>query len=292
MLLATIGVLAMMLSGGGNPPTDNPPKTAKPAKASIVHADYHADQSEQEITFDAEAEQRLLQLTNVERARAGQPSLVMDEGLTAAARTHAAHMAEQATLSHQLPGEAPLQQRLAPSSLQLDTMGENVALDVDIDQAHEGLMHSPPHRENILRAAYNVAGFGVARVGDRFYVVEDFGHSLPTFSIGQAENAVAEAVVRARGEDNRPQLKRLQLGSLRDAACNMAGQDRLNPKALNGLGPLRYVLTFTDMNPDTLPTTADKVIDDRGLSSFAVGACFARTGSYPNGAYWVTVVFY
>jgi hypothetical protein len=216
----------------------------------------------------------------------------MDEGLTAAARTHAALMADQDTLSHQLPGEAPLQQRLTPSSLQLDKLGENVALDVDIDRAHLGLMRSPPHRENILRADYNVAGFGVARLGDRIYVVQDFGHSLPTFSIGQAENAVAEAVIRARGEDKHRQLRRLQVGGLRNAACSMATQDRLNPKALNGLGPLRYVLTYTNMTPQALPTTADRMIDDRGLSSFAVGACFARTISYPNGAYWVTVVFY
>ncbi len=287
MLLATIGVLAMLLLGGANPP-----KAAHPVKVSMARADYHADQSERGITFDSQAEQRLLELTNAERARTGLTSLATDEGLTAAARIHAALMAEQATLSHQLPGEAPLQQRLAPSSLQLDKAGENVALDVDIDQAHDGLMHSPPHRENILRAEYNVAGFGVARIGDRIYVAEDFGHSLPTFSIRQAENAVAEAVSRARGEGNRPQLRRMQLGGLRNAACSMATQDRLNPRALDGLGPLRYVLTYTNMSPDTLPRTTDKVIDDRRLSSFAVGACFARTTSYPNGAYWVTVVFF
>jgi uncharacterized protein YkwD len=287
MLLSTIGVLAVLLWGGADPP-----KTAHPVKVSLGRADARADQSQPDITFDTEAEQRLLELTNAERARMGQRPLAMDGGLTAAARAHAALMAEQASLSHQLPGEAPLQQRLAPSALPLDMMGENVALDMDIERAHEGLMHSPPHRENILRADYNVVGFGVARLGDRLYVVEDFGHSLPTFSVGQAENAIAEAVTRARGEDNRPQLRRLQLGGLRNAACNMATQDRLNPRSLNGLGHLRYVLTYTDMTPETLPATADRMIDDRGLSSFAVGACFARTTSYPNGAYWVTVVFY
>lgn len=283
MLLSTIGVLAVLLWGGADPP-----KKANPVKVIV----FRADQSEREISFDPEAEQRLLELTNMERARKGLSPLAPDDGLTTAARSHAALMAEQASLSHQLPGEAPLLQRLAPSALPLDMMGENVALDVDIDQAHEGLMHSPPHRENILRAEYNVAGFGVARVGNRIYVVEDFGHSLPTFSVGQAETKVAEAVVRARGEENRPQLRRLQIGGLRNAACSMATQDRLNPRALNGLGHLRYVLTYTDMTPDTLPTSADRMIDDRGLSSFAVGACFARTTSYPNGAYWVTVVFY
>jgi uncharacterized protein YkwD len=286
MLWATIGVLAAVLLGG------NPPEKARPVKVSMASPDARADQSEPPITFEADAEQRLIELTNAERARRGQPPLAADEGLTAAARAHAALMAEQGTLSHQFPGEAPLLQRLTPSSLQFDQVGENVALDVDIDRAHQGLMRSPHHRENILRPSYNVAGFGVARDGDRIYVVEDFGRSLPTVSAGEAENAVAAAITQARGDENRPQLQRLQLGGLRNSACKMASQDHLNPKAVSGLGALRYVLAYTNMTPGTLPATADKAIDDNGLRSFAVGACFARSSSYPNGAYWVTLVFY
>jgi hypothetical protein len=35
-----------------------------------------------------------------------------------------------------------------------------------------------------------------------------------------------------------------------------------------------------------------KAVSDSNLRSYAVGACFAHTPTYPNGAYWVTVAFY
>jgi uncharacterized protein YkwD len=167
---------------------------------SLVAADLHPDRYEQFPTYDTEAERQLLQLTNRERERVGALPLRLDESLTAAARAHAAAMASRRELSHQLTGEPPLDQRLAKSPLHLANAGENVAWDVDIEQAHVGLMNSPHHRENLLRADYNVVGLGVARIGDRLYVTEDFGHSLPVYSVEQAENIVAASLARARGQ--------------------------------------------------------------------------------------------
>jgi hypothetical protein len=46
------------------------------------------------------------------------------------------------------------------------------------------------------------------------------------------------------------------------------------------------------MEPDQLPGEAQKAVADPRLRSFAVGACFARSASYPNGAYWIAVAFY
>jgi len=201
-------------------------------------------------------------------------------------------MASKGELSHQFAGEAPLQDRLAKSTLHLDKAGENVALDVDIDQAHDGLMHSPHHRENLLRADYNVAGFAVARVHDRLYVVEDFGHSIPMYEAHKAEDMVSSAIVHATGNAQPGRPKRLELSNLREAACSMATSDKLNPKLVSGVSPLRYVLTYTSMQPDQLAPAAAKAIVDNNLRSYAVGACFAHTPTYPNGAYWVTVAFY
>ena len=255
-------------------------------------ADVHSVSAERFRNYDPRAEQRLLQLTNLERSRVGAPALQLDPGLSAAAREHAAVMAAKGELSHQFAGEAPLQDRLAVSSLHLDKAGENVALDVDIDQAHDGLMHSPHHRENLLRPDYNVVGLAVARVGDRVYVVEDFGHEVPTYGAEKAEDLVSAAILQTRGSAQGARVKRLEPGSLRNAACTMATQDKLDPHAVSGLGPLRYVLTYTSMEPDRLAPAAVKAISDTNLRSYAVGACFAQTRTYPNGAYWVTVAFY
>src|SRR2546430_12202836 len=79
------------------------------------------------LTYDSEAEGKLLELANQARVQAGLTPLRTDEGLTEAAREHAAAIAERQQLSHQLPGEAPLAQRLtASTNLHLERGGENV----------------------------------------------------------------------------------------------------------------------------------------------------------------------
>ena len=57
------------------------------------------------------------------------------------------------------------------------------------DQAHQALMASPPHRENLLSPNFNVAGFGVFRSGHMIYVAQDFASSLPSYSVQQARGA-------------------------------------------------------------------------------------------------------
>ncbi len=285
MILPAIAVLALLLPGAG-------PGQPGPADAKVVSADFHPERPNQFPTWQAESEQRLLELTNAERVRHGLAPLQIDSALSAAARQHSAAMAAGRDLSHQLPGEAPLASRVANPALHLASAGENVALDVDLDQAHDGLMHSPPHRENILRPDYNVVGFGVARVGDRIFVTEDFGRKVAMVSAEQAENMVAGTIAQSRRQSHKGQLRRLQLESLRAATCSMANQDRVNPAEVRGLGPIRYVLTYTDMQPNQLPRSAQKAAEDSKLRSFAIGSCYAQTPSYPNGAYWITVAFY
>jgi uncharacterized protein YkwD len=284
MRLAVLITLALLV-GGADP-------LGAGTAASSSSADVHPASYEQFANYDAQAEQRLLQLTNAERQRVGAPPLQLDSGLSAAAREHAAAMAKKGELSHRLAGEAPLQDRLAKSALHLDKAGENVALDVDIDQAHDGLMHSPHHRENLLRPDYNVVGLAVARVSDKLYVVEDFGHGMPSYESRQAEDLVSSAILHTRENAKARQVRRVELGSLREAACSMATRDKLDAKAIRGLGPLRYVLTYTSMQPDQLAPAAATAIDDSNLRSYAVGACFAHTPTYPNGTYFVTVAFY
>jgi uncharacterized protein YkwD len=68
------------------------------------------------VTNDPTAEQKLFELANQARVRTVLAPLHADDGLTEAAREHAAAIAERQQLSHQLPGEAPLAQRLATST--------------------------------------------------------------------------------------------------------------------------------------------------------------------------------
>jgi len=284
MFQVPIAWLAMVLMGGAAPTKDPQPA---PAKVLNVAAAQQQPSPNNSSPYDAGAERELFNLANQARAQAGAAPLQIDEGLTRAAREHAAAMARQQQLSHQFAGEPSLTQRVAVNcALHLDQTGENVAYAGSVDQAHQGLMHSPPHRENLLNPAYNVAGFGVVRTGYSLYVAQDFGHSLPAYSPRQAGGLVSGSIARTRREANLPQLQWKDSDAAQTAACSIARTDSLKTVAARG----SYVVRYTTAQPEILPSAAAKAIEDQSVHTFSVGTCFARTSSYPNGMYWVTLV--
>lgn len=275
--------LAVVLIGGAAPVKDAQPAPAKVLNVASAQQPSPNDSSR----YEAEAERELFDLANQARAQAGAPPLQMDEGLTQAARAHATEMAAQQQLSHQLAGEPSLAERLAANSaLHLDQAGENVSVAGSAEQSHQGLMHSPPHRANLLNPGFNVAGFGVVRAGNSLYVAQDFGHSLPVYSPRQAGGLVSGAIARMRRDANLPALQWMDSNAAEVAACSMARADSLKTAAPRG----SYILRYTTAQPEALPDAATKAIEDRALHAFSVGTCYARTNSYPNGAYWVTLV--
>ncbi len=258
--------------------------TLKPVAAASPDIPFHS------VEFDSQAEQQILELANRSRQQAGAPPLTMDSGLTHAARVHAHAMLEARQLSHQFDGEPSLPNRLAAATqLQLDQEGENVALDTDPMQAEQHLMLSPPHRANLLNPAYNVVGMGVVRSGDRLYVVQDFGHALPNYSLADVKDRIAGSVQHARRNTNAADLPRHDLASADDTACSMAHADKLATPAVHELSQRYTVLTFTSLHPETLPTGSERAIAGHNLRSFSIGACYARTETYPTGVYWVVL---
>lgn len=258
--------------------------TAGPEEAAVAQSG---------SAYDAQAENELLDKANQARAKAGLAPLKPDQGLTDAARKHASAMAAQQQLSHQLDGEPSLKQRLADSSeLHLDRAGENVAYSGSVDQAQDSLMHSPPHRQNLLHTGYNVAGFGVVHSGNLLYVVQDFGHSLPNYSPQESEHMIANSVTRLRSAMRLSGLQRTNTTAAEDTACAMAQQNSLKVPTPKGTAPVHYILKYTSLQPEILPANSENIVGDRKLHSFAVGTCYARTPTYPSGTYWVTLLFY
>jgi uncharacterized protein YkwD len=299
----------MASSSGGNDASEKSAAQAslKPASATAADIPFR--------DYDSAAEQMLLDLANQARAQAGASPLALDNGLSQAARIHAEAMFAARQLSHQFPNEPSLPQRLASATrLQLDQEGENVAFDFDAASGHQHLMLSPPHRANLLNPAYNVVGMGVIRSGDRLYIVQDFGHALPNYSAAEVKERIAAAVIQARQQARQPALARRDLSrhdlSIHDvssrnlssdspsgngqsfadaAACSMAQADKLGTSPVQQLAQRYTVLTYTSLHPETLPAEAGRVLDDRNLRSFSIGACYARTNTYPTGVYWIVL---
>ena len=274
----------LMASENGPATAAEPPQAAtlKPASANAA-----------DIPFpDAEipAERQLLSLANQSRQQAGAPPLTLDAGLSQAARIHAQAMLEAHALSHQFNGEASLPKRLAATtSLQLDQEGENVALDYDAEHGHEHLMLSPPHRANLLNPAYNVVGLGVVRNGDRLYIVQDFGHALPSYSAAEVKERIAAAVNLARHQAGQSDLPRRDLLIADEAACSMAQADKLGTAPVRKLAERFTVLSYNSLRPETLPSGTAHAIGSRNVHSFSVGACYGRTETYPTGVYWIVL---
>jgi uncharacterized protein YkwD len=281
MFWALIGVISLHLVAGGALP-----KSA----VTTSHRSIQQQASSTNAPYDAEAERQLLALANAERSRVGLLPLKVDDGLARAARAHAAEMATQNRIAHQFSGEPALPQRLAASSpLHLESTGENVAMAGNPEQAHQALMASPPHRDNLLSPNFNVAGFGVFRSGTMIYVAQDFASSLPSYSVQQAQELVSTSVEKLRAQAKMSRLQRVDSGSIQSSACAMAQADSLNAAVPP---PGAYMLRYTSMAPETLPSDISKVIAARGLHTYSAGTCYAKTQKYPNGAYWVVLIFH
>lgn len=113
------------------------------------------------------------------RTLEGSPALTRDETLDALARGHAERMRARRVVAHDL-GDGDFRDRFeAGSTLDAQSVGENVAHAPTVALAHRALHASPSHRINLLRADYTHIGIGVARADDgSVYVCETFAASV------------------------------------------------------------------------------------------------------------------
>jgi len=108
-------------------------------------------------------ELQLFDLTNAARVKHGFSVLSWDDKIKETARKHSLDMAENNYFSHtNLNGESPFD-RMKEDDIFFTVAGENLAYgQFSSIFAHEGLMNSMGHRENILRKEYDTLGVGVA----------------------------------------------------------------------------------------------------------------------------------
>jgi uncharacterized protein YkwD len=108
-------------------------------------------------------EYQLFDLTNASRVNHNLPILTWDEHVRGTAQKHSKDMAVNNYFDHtNLEGESPFD-RMKEDDISFHLAGENLAYgQFSSIFAHEGLMNSLGHRENILREGYEFLGVGVA----------------------------------------------------------------------------------------------------------------------------------
>lgn len=117
----------------------------------------------------SDTEKLLFDSVNRERAAKELRLLKWDEGLNRAARKHAELMAEQNLLLHRLPEEADLATRAREAGVNFSRITENIGMAAFPGGFHEGWMHSPGHRANILDAAVDSIGIAVVEGGEQLF---------------------------------------------------------------------------------------------------------------------------
>jgi uncharacterized protein YkwD len=108
-------------------------------------------------------EYQLFDMTNASRLMHGLGILTWDDEVRVTARKHSADMAENSYFSHTNPeGQSPFD-RMEEDDIAFSVAGENLAYgQFSSIFAHEGLMNSLGHRENILKSDFKLLGVGVA----------------------------------------------------------------------------------------------------------------------------------
>lgn len=112
-----------------------------------------------------EAELRMLELVNRERAEAGVKPLEMDPQLVKIARLKSQDMIANKYFDHNSPTYGDPFTMLQNQGVKFKSAGENLAGDQTVEKAYQALMNSPGHRKNILNPDYTHIGIGIVEGG-------------------------------------------------------------------------------------------------------------------------------
>ncbi len=123
---------------------------------------------------EARAEKELFAAVNEARRSQGKAPLRWNDSLAAAARRHAAAMAEHRAAQHGFEGEPSLSVRVKQTGAHFVWLSENVTQGPKAEFIHAQFMKSPNHRVNILDADMNSIGVGVVQQDGQLFAVEDF----------------------------------------------------------------------------------------------------------------------
>jgi uncharacterized protein YkwD len=242
--------------------------------------------------FDPGAEKQLVTLINQERAKVRLQPVQYSQPLTEAARKHSVLMAQHKMLSHQFPGEAPFEVRLAGENVRSDQESENVAMAPDAPAAHKGLMDSPAHRGAILNLKFDAVGVGVVRSGDVLWVTQEFTRALPSFTNAEAAAAIQAAIAKYAASRGAPEPLLQPRPQLQQMACDMAAKDEPDVAPPKQIPSVQRVFVWTTGDVSQLPNNVKEALSQPLPTSYSLGGCFASSASNPGGIYWVVMITY
>lgn len=159
----------------GSPSPVTPSGSTSPASASPKPSPTKA--SPTALDKITSVENKVFDLVNAERVKAGCGKLRNDSRLHKAARSYSALMAEKNFFSHTGPDGSSFVDRIAATGYPRNAAGaENIAYGyADAAAVMKGWMNSEGHRANILNCDLKAIGVGLAYRKSTPYWTQDFG---------------------------------------------------------------------------------------------------------------------
>ncbi len=120
---------------------------------------------------------KMRNLINAERKSRGLKKLCFNKKLIRAAKKHNDDMMEQGYFSHTGLDGSTMRSRIEAENYNWNRIAENIAINANVEKAHDALMNSPSHRDNILNPDLRHIGLGIGVTGGNTYVTQVFGAS-------------------------------------------------------------------------------------------------------------------
>ncbi|HUE57022.1 MAG TPA: CAP domain-containing protein [Candidatus Udaeobacter sp.] len=202
---------------------------------------------------------------NRERAAQSLVALQWDEGLAKAARLHARRMAFYNVVEHQLSGEPDLEVRLAEAGARFGAIAENIAVGSNPQTIHDGWMHSPGHRNNILNPRMTAVGIAAVRTNAGLFAVQDFTLSVSNLSVEEQEKKIAALLTEGGW----------RVSGSKEEARKACETDQIE----SGTGMKAMSLVrFETADLSKLPEDLERKLRSKPFRNATVGACQASGG--------------
>jgi uncharacterized YkwD family protein len=150
-----------LTTGIGTKPTV-PSTPQKPADENASSENPTINPLDKRLSSD---EQKMLEMVNAERKKAGVEPLKIDMSLVEISRKKSMDMIDKKYFGHTSPTYGTPFDALKNNGISYRYAGENIAGASTVEQAHKALMQSPGHRANILNPNFNFIGIGIVDGG-------------------------------------------------------------------------------------------------------------------------------
>jgi uncharacterized protein YkwD len=250
------------------------------------------------VATEAEAEQRMLELVNQDRADAGLPPLAWDERAAEVARGHSREMLATGDVAHVSQTTGNAADRVKAAGIKTAAVLENIARAYGVAEAEAGLMNSPGHRANLMSKSVTHVGVGIVfgeEVAGRreMFVTQVFIRVTPTVDVAEVGAQLREGILDVKALKADDKLDGIA-GEL--AAALAKGEDRKTASARASKSLDKLAMKFSKVG-SVITTVSDldaldakSLVGDVNATHMGIGIAQGTHDELGEGAIYVVLL--